>query len=371
MIIRFILRIVSVFLPVKKQQICFEAFEGRQIACNPYYIYKELLMLHPDWEYIWVYNKAPIENIHCVKYNTLKYVYALMTSNVYITNDGLPLYVPFRKSQMVLNTWHGGGAYKRVGIALSRKLSTKLHFKMYNKSVSWFISNNRIFTDIISESFLIEKQKFLPFGQPRNDLLFDLNKIECLNKKVREFYSISEHDFIIMYAPTFRNFDDAVFDSDMQPDQVVEAVRKRFNKNCVFFVRNHHGLSTINFSQKNITMYDVSNYKYMQELLCATDMLISDYSSCIWDYSFLYRPCILFTQDLSDYQERQNFYTPIETWGFPIAKNSEELIYAIESFDDSNFMQRMKYHHATLGSYEKGVATKYVCNLIMSHIDRL
>lgn len=101
----------------------------------------------------------------------------------------------------------------------------------------------------------------------------------------------------------------------------------------------------------------MSNYPYMQELLCATDMLISDYSSCIWDYSFIYRPCILFVQDLSDYQDKQNFYTPIESWGGAIAKTMHSLINNIETFDLEDFTYKMRKHHNNLESNEGGTAT--------------
>ena len=370
-LIRFLLRIVSLFIPIKKRQICFESFDGRQISCNPYYIYQELLTNYPFLDFIWIYNKNYNDNIKWVKRGTWKYVYTLMTSNVYITNDDIPLYVPFRKKQIVINTWHGGGAYKRVGTALQKRFSTRLHFKIYNNSISWFISNNQVFTDIISESFLVDKQKFLPFGQPRNDILFDSEKVKCLNAKVREHLFISDTDFIILYAPTYRSFDNKVFDSDMQLDLIMDAVNKRFGCKCVMFVRGHHGLSTVNLRNNNLEVLNVSDYQDMQELLCAADMLISDYSSCIWDYSFLYRPCFLYTQDLSDYKDSQNFYTPIESWGFPVAKTSEELVEAINLFDANDFKQRMYHHHNELGSYENGSATKRITDLIMSHINYL
>ena len=63
----------------------------------------------------------------------------------------------------------------------------------------------------------------------------------------------------------------------------------------------------------------------MQELLAAADMLITDYSSCIWDYSFLYRPCFLYTPDLREYLAKTGFYVDIHEWPFPICENMEDL----------------------------------------------
>lgn len=366
LLIRSVLRIISVFFPIKKR-ICFEAYEGRQIACNPYYIYQLLVSKYSDLEYIWIYNKKQKRNLTCIRRNTWRYVCTLMSSSVYITNDDIPIYIPFRRSQMVINTWHGGGAYKRVGMALCPNFSTRVYYKLFNRSISWFISSSKVFTDIISDSFLVEKQKFLPFGQPRNDIFFNQKDIDYSNKRIRSLYSIQEHSVVVLYAPTYRSINNPILDSEMELHKIADIVNKKFGRNPVFLVRNHHGLSTVNFDQSDIAVCDVSHHPSMQELLCAADILISDYSSCIWDFSFLYRPCFLFAQDLLDYQERQNFYKPIESWGFPIAVTSEELVKAIAEFDIDDFKQRMIQHHSDLISYEKGNATESVCQLIMSH----
>ena len=81
-------------------------------------------------------------------------------------------------------------------------------------------------------------------------------------------------------------------------------------------------------------------------------MLISDYSSTIWDYSFTYRPCILFTPDLDIYQHDRDFYIPIEEWGFPIAKSNDEIYSIIQKFDLDAFVQSMNRHHTMLSSFE-------------------
>ena len=102
----------------------------------------------------------------------------------------------------------------------------------------------------------------------------------------------------------------------------------------------------------------------MQDLLCAADMLISDYSSCIWDYSFTYKPCLLFVPDLKKYKSDRDFLIPIETWGFPLAETNDELVDIISDLDQNEFNDSMCYHHKLLGSYEKGIATEQICSII-------
>ena len=85
---------------------------------------------------------------------------------------------------------------------------------------------------------------------------------------------------------------------------------------------------------------DVTDYPDMQELLAAADMLITDYSSCIWDYSFLYRPCFLYTPDLREYLAKTGFYVDIHEWPFPICENMEDLEKQIRSFDERKEQKR-------------------------------
>jgi CDP-glycerol glycerophosphotransferase len=111
---------------------------------------------------------------------------------------------------------------------------------------------------------------------------------------------------------------------------------------------------------------DVSDYPDMQDLLCAVDVLITDYSSSIWDFSFTHKPCFLYAPDLEEYKSNRDFYTPIEEWPFPLAKTNQELIENIKNFDSKEYIGKVNKHHKELGSYETGHATEHFCKLLFS-----
>lgn len=365
---RCLLRIFYL-IPLKKR-IVFEAFSGKQITCNPYYIYCYMQKQYPNYEYIWCYNKKGEKTIHCVPKNSFKYIYYLLTSAVYITNDTIPQYIPFRKKQMVINTWHGGGSYKRVGTELGEKCNwyNRLNLKRTSQSTTYFLSSSEVFTEAAPKSFLIPSEKILPIGMPRNDIFFNQQQMEEANRKVRSLYNIPVESFIVLYAPTFR-----ATDFIPQPDftSITKAIKKRFKtKHVYFLLRAHHRMCSLyTDKQKESCIINVSSYPYMQELLCTADILISDYSSCIWDYSFTFKPCILYVPDLSQYQSDRDFHKPIETWGFPIAQTNEEIINIIQNFDNPSFKKNMENHHSTLKSYEKGKATKLISQQIILHLN--
>lgn len=368
-LLRLVLRIFHL-LPLKKKRIVFESFNGKQIACNPFYIYQYLKKKHPEYTYIWCYNfKSPDNDITCIRKNSFLYIYNLLTSSTFITNDSIPQYIPFRKRQTVINTWHGGGAYKKVGTELERcNWYYRLNLKRTSRSTTYFLSSSEKFTEAAPKAFLVPSFKVLSCGMPRNDIFFNEELKQKANKKVRDFYNISDDCFIVLYAPTFR---DTNFIP--QPDfrLIKKTIEERFKaKQTYFLLRAHHRmLSFYTQNSKNFCI-DASQYPYMQELLCAADMLISDYSSCIWDYSFTYRPCLLFVPDLQQYKSDRDFHTPIDTWGFPIAETNERLSYIILNFDELLFKRNMTKHHSNLNSYEKGNATSFISELISTRINQ-
>ena len=119
--IRGILRLMRVF-PVKHNRVVFISYEGQRYACNPKYVSEYLQCAYPgEWEIIWVldhpeqYPELKEQGIRVVKNDSPAFMKAVMTAGAIVSNNGLAMYFPpLRKNQCMVNTWHGGGAYKRV-----------------------------------------------------------------------------------------------------------------------------------------------------------------------------------------------------------------------------------------------------------------
>ena len=104
----------------------------------------------------------------------------------------------------------------------------------------------------------------------------------------------------------------------------------------------------------------------MQELLLAADVLVTDYSSSVWDYSFTFRPCFLYATDLDSYGTERSFFVDIHEWPFPLTTDNGELEQAIRSFEETAYRKAVTDHHSMMGSFETGNATKTVCEFIES-----
>jgi CDP-glycerol glycerophosphotransferase len=330
---------------------------------------------YPDYKYVWLLNKEPKERLNGVIYvkkNTLKWIKEILTSKVLIQNTGFYAFIPYRKNQVLIDTWHGGGAYKRVDNSYlkgSDAINQQKSLQYISSVLNYYISSSKKFTEVMNWSMNVDLGKFLPIGMPRNDVFFNKTLISDNRTKICQKYAINDSDFIVLYAPTYRGLTTATihFDNNLDTSKIKQKLKEKYQKDVIILFRGHHNLENPSFScfDKN-----VSDYYDMQELLCAADMLITDYSSTMWDYSLLYRPCFLFVPDFDEYLTEKGFYTDPNSWGFVICKTNEEIIKNIENFDDEKFVSAMKKHHEDFGSYENGTATETLVKLINDEINK-
>jgi len=313
---------------------------------------------------IWVLNSAEaakaeeLKGARVVRHKSIQFFYYLMTSKVVISNNGVGSFYPKRKNQIVVNTWHGGGAYKRVGIETGK--TEKKIALLISKQTDIFVSSSKMFTDVMTGSAMVPKTRFLSVGMPRNDIFFhDYSDIAI---KVRQYYGISSDTKIILYAPTYRgDMHKEYFKNQMDIINIQKTIEERFGGTWVFAIRMHYFLS----AQLNVdNAIDMSEYQDMQELLCAADVFITDYSSTIWDYSFLRKPGFLFVPDLKEYEKERTFYTEPRTWPFELATSNSDMVDIIKNFDQGEMLQKINKHHQIFGNYENGDASKNILKTI-------
>ncbi|WP_298074182.1 CDP-glycerol glycerophosphotransferase family protein [uncultured Bacteroides sp.] len=376
--VRIGIRVFYLF-PIKKNRILFSEYEGKTYKCSPKYIFEYMYRNWGDsYEYVWcIKDKTliPAEySVKCVKPLSLRHLYYLATSKIMMANIGIVPIAPPRKDRIFVNTWHGGGAYKKGG--LSATYYSKPHMFYFKtlrhlraKSTTYLISSCRRFSEIFADLFIINPDRILPIGMPRNDVFFlPANEQAAVREKICRQYGIDENAMIVLYAPTYRGHEHYCqhIDWTLDADAVCTAVKKRFGKQIVFLYRCH--MNVFNDRQSISHAIDASDYPNMQELLLATDLLISDYSSLIWDFSFTYRPGFLYTPDLEEYIRVTKLHTPINQWQYPYAKTIDELCFQILRYDEEAAIARIKAHHQQLGSFENGTATKTLCEFLQSQM---
>lgn len=353
---------------VKTNRVLFISYGGLQYSCNPKYITEFLLEKYADkYEIIWVFKEPEKfdyldDKILKVKYLSLRHLYYVITSSVCITNMGFNKFFYVRKNQHFVQTWHGGGAYKRSGDSLSKNYFQRHLDHQHDNLITDFISSSQYFSDYFIQD-LNYRNNILSIGMPRNSfLLKEKNNKELqvtITKAVDEKY---HHDkYYVLYAPTWR--DDGT--SYELPDfsKIILILRERTQKDVVILFRSHH-FHTITDSEISDYCINVTNYPDMQELLLISNILISDYSSCIWDYSLLYRPCFLYVPDLDKYENMRGFYTDINNWGFTVCKDKQSLDSSINLHDPKLCEDKIKMMHSKFGSFENEESADKLINIL-------
>lgn len=351
--------------PVDNNKIIFTSFIGKQRSCNPLYLQKYLdLQYHNKFKCIWIL-KEHTNEIDRVKsdcrFFSIGHFYHFCTAKIIIDNGGMPTYMPKRKSQYMINTWHGGGAYKDCSKSKSSKYRVKLEkYKSINTDL--VLSSCKCFTEkAIPDIVLNYKGEIMPCGSPRNDIFFNCDTTK-VKEKICKHFNISDDKLIVLFAPTFRsNNSHSKICEFLQWKSVLKNIKQRFKKQPIAMFRAHNYMPQYDAGEA----IDATFYPDMQELLCAADILISDYSSTIWDFSFTKKPCFLYCPDLDYYlNQDRGVYTPVETWPGVLCRTNEELEQAILNFDESKYLNKVEKHHVNLGSYENGSACEQVCKRI-------
>lgn len=366
---RYVYCLTQMRHPLKKNKIVFFSHKGKQYSCNPMYICEYLLANEPGtFDLVWAFvhpeehEDLKEKGIKVVKYQSLEHIREMMQAKVIITNVDAFVYLPKRKGQIVLDTWHGGGAYKTCGFCNPQNLNRirkKIHFKRLYSRITLYLSSSRMF----SKQTIRESRGFtgeiMEYGMPRNDILVNQNRPD-IEEKVRNYFHLDKETKIALYAPTFRS--EKENDNYPKPDfkELEQALSKRFGGRWCTLYRQHH------FYDEKTDGLSATDYQDMQELLYTADVLITDYSSSIWDFSLMFKPVFLYCPDLAHYKSERNFYMPIEQWPFVLCENQQEMVEKILSFDEDAYKERVREHHRILGNCESGMATEKICNRIIS-----
>lgn len=348
--------------PIRKNKVLYMSYGGKKFNCNPKYIFQYIQDQTDELSHIWVIEGKQNEELEAydktrlVDNKGLAFYFHFLTAKVVISNASIPTYLPLRKGQRYIETWHGGGAYKKTGLSYDKSPLQIKKLKLIADEIAFFISSSQKVTDTKSDNHLIDKDKFYNIGMPRNDVL--LNGSEALARKVKDYYKLDHETHIVLYAPTYRSKDDdETAYEDLDIKALVHALETKFGGKWVVFTRMHYYLNEkLNYKDA----INVSGYDDMQELMLATDVLITDYSSVMWDFSLTKKPSFVFAPDLEEYEKDRSFFTPPSEWPSPIARNNSELAQKIVEFDQKTFEKAVERHHARQGSFETGHATRDV-----------
>ncbi|MFJ9826128.1 CDP-glycerol glycerophosphotransferase family protein [Streptomyces sp. NPDC101160] len=323
-----------------KDVVLYASFSGRQYSDSPRAVYEELVRQGSDLEHVWVVEDLRAEipkGVRVIRRWSREWYEALGTSRYIVTNTHLPFWIERREGQVIVQTWHGT-PLKRIGhdIDSVQFADRKYLEKVAQETPSWsfMVSPNRFSTPIMKRAFQYDGE-ILESGYPRNDGLLS-DKTEDLARAVRERIGLPEGKKVVLYAPTWRDdqfYKAGAYRFDMRVD--IEQAKAKLGDDHVLLVRKHSNIVDAVPGAGDGFVFDVSSYPDIAELFLITDVLVTDYSSLMFDFANTGRPMLFFTYDLEYYRDQlRGFYFDFEKRApGPLLQTSDELIDALRDIE--------------------------------------
>ena len=376
-------RIVRHFVSTDNNTILFISYHGRGYACNPKYIHQELVKdeRFKDYKLIWALKDTSqeIDGAKVIKYRSLGYFYYLAKSKIWISNCKLPSYCLKKKDQTYIQTWHGT-PLKRLAHDIYVSNNTTFYRSKMSKSemtssydkdsrqYDFLISPNEFTTEKYQSCFKVPVSIIREYGYPRNDYLVNLQESQVQDLKNKLGLPMDKK--VILYAPTWRDnsFNNSGYTFDLNCN--FEKWKHYLGKEYVVIFKPHYLIAN-KFNNENLEdflyLYDANID--INDLYVVSDMLITDYSSVLFDYSILNKPILFYMYDLEEYRdELRGFYLNIEE-DLPgeIATNESDLLkiivnkmYNFEDILEKRHAFAKKFHNSECGDASK----KIIENLI-------
>ena len=348
------------FFKIRENLILFISFNGKQVSGCPKHIYdyiRDRYNKNNDLQLCWLLRRENLhlfemENITTVDQVSLRGLYLLLTAKFIITNDRLDSYIPIRNDQVLVNTWHGGGLFKKThsnSLTKDQRAYVQWLDRRDAKRTSLYISGSKAWTNKVVRQTFGYSGSVSNTGSPRNDIFFNQPRTE-----IKKRLGISEMDGIILFAPTYRsaNINDH---EKLMIDRCIKIWECREKKRFRFLYRGHHNSIGVNVLGD---YQDVTNFPDMQGLLSISDVFISDFTSALWDFSISMKPSFIFAPDIDEYNKTNGFESDFHSWPFKIAKNNNDLANNMHEYDQAVYRNLIDRYHKNYQSVENRNATE-------------
>ncbi|MFV0342348.1 MAG: CDP-glycerol glycerophosphotransferase family protein [Anaerocolumna sp.] len=357
----------------------FPINKKRVVICNVWgfgdnakYVTEELAKDKRDIQLIFVTNQphnahAP-SNVLVVRTNSIKAIYYLATARVWLDNNRKERYILKRKGQYYIQTWHGGIALKKIERDYEEALGTAYvrNAKRDSAMTDLYISNSNFCTNLYRNSFWY-KGEIKEYGSPRTDILLNPHKDNKL--KICNQLGIPLEYKIAIYAPTYRE-GGSTKAYEMDFAKVLRELSIAYGGNWVIAVRLHPLVSALSgFITYNKSVINATGYRDIYELMAAAEVLITDYSNLMFEFSYRRKPVFLYAKDRKDYDKGRGFYFEYQKLPYAIAGTMEELLENIRNFQEEVYQQKVEFFLQQIDLYEKGNASQLVAYHIRNVIN--
>ena len=357
--------------------ILFVCFGGRKYDDSPRCIYEAMIDDHrfDNYQLVWAFMNPERHELkgrgEKVKIDTLTFFRTALKARIWVNNSSVSRGLSFKgKNTYDFNTWHGS-AIKKIGFdietqSFGNSIKTKPSKKISSHDV--FCAQSPFDVNVFSQAFNLPENIIKIIGLPRNDELVSRNN-EATIKHIKQKLNIPLDKTVILYAPTFREFDrDEGNNCVLAPPMDLKKWKKELRDKYVLLFRAHYEVVKYMDIVENSFVKNMSSYPNLNELMLISDVCLSDYSSIFFDYSILGRPMFCWAYDFEEYSAKRGLYIDIrQTLCCEEVQTEDDVI---ETIKNMNIEERKQISKAFRDKYvtEFGNATKKSLDIIAEEL---
>jgi CDP-glycerol glycerophosphotransferase len=353
--------------------VVYNSFNGRY-SDNPRAIFEELARREGDWTHLWT---APGTGAGAfppgttpIVPGTEEHARAVAGAKYIVANVEMREHLRKTPGMVFLQTWHGT-ALKRIGYDNRYVHANPAGFERDVEEYrrwDYLISPNAFTSGIFHSAFRGFDGEILETGYPRNDVLNAPDR-DRTRAEVRAALGIEEGQVAVLYAPTWR---DNLY-HEQGPDSFelaldVDEVARRLGPEHVLLLRLHFLVAGSVAAERGDAVRNVSAHEDIRDLYLAADILVTDYSSAMFDFAITGKPLLFYTYDLQHYRdELRGFYFDFEAEApGPLCSDMDELISALADLDGTRrqFAERYAAFRQRYCYLDDGAASRRVVDRI-------
>lgn len=326
------MKLWGLFVPTDEQMVIFSG-HTRKYNDSPKALY-EYMLAHPEAysKYRCVWALEDPENVEIpgnpmkIKADTLEYFKYTLKAKYWVTCVNIERSLHYKKRNCrYLNTWHGT-PFKHIGNDAGVR-------KDYDfGSMDFFCYASDYEKEIYKRAFRVREEALIPTGLPRNDTLYGVTENEM--KELKKEMGLPLDKKVILYAPTWRESNDKGSSYVIKPPVTAKKWEEALGKDYVVLFRMHAYSNKVLGIEFNDTIRDFSAYPDVNDLFKISDILISDYSASMADFSILERPVLCFAYDYEEYRKERGLYMDYEKeMPSGLLRTEDEVLRYIEEMD--------------------------------------
>lgn len=313
--------------------------------------------------------------LYALKFLTVDAVKMARAQYLFLNNNFFPMgWMKPNPNTTVIQVWHGLGAFKKFGLHVDQPPEIREKEIGANRNIDYVVCSAESIRPIYAEAFGLAPEKVITTGCPIEDYYFREENTgkEAVLKNRRAFdrkYPECKDRFLILYAPTFRDWEEDCPVENVDFDRLISAAEKGTGKKVQILVRLHprdvrskEKLEPI--VRNNVKVLDFTDYPDGNGLTVLSDLLITDYSSICMLPALLKKNIVFYAYDFNRFNGARSFYYDyMETVPGPVATDMDSLVKILESGNFGNGRME-KFRKLHFGNPD-GKATKHLLDQVL------